>query len=776
MRSKINRYDQTGLALPVRPANLSCGRDSKKRSQHGTALALCSIVLVQSGAFIIDINMQIAKLVLIALVFTGILTAPAAANPVRRDHIDVELVAATTSVEPGQVLTVALRLNPDEHWHTYWKNAGDSGLATQIDWVLPEGFEAGPIQWPTPERIDVGPLANYGYGGEVLLLTDIQVPQTIPANVQIGAAAFWLVCEEICIPGDAELTLNLPAGPATPDPLWAGPIDEARSALPSDMPGLAVEALLAAEQEWVLSVPRSAIPDGGTLSFFADEEGWVEYASAQQTYRQDETVNLRFLAAAGAAGQQGGLTGVLVADPAFAHGQRAVVIDAAVTRTDALPPPLPAASAASGGSLTLLLALAFAFVGGIILNLMPCVFPVVGIKVLTFVENSRSSPASLRSHGLLFALGVLACFWAVAGALLALRAGGATLGWGFQLQSPLVVSALALLFFVLALNMSGVFELGTRAQQLAGSVRAKSGYADAFLSGVIATLVATPRTAPFMGAALGFAVTQSAPLAMAVFTALALGMAAPYLILSFSPKLVGRLPKPGTWMVSLKQALAFPLYLSVVWLVWVLGRQVGVDAIARLLIGMTLFGAGLWAYGRWNETATSRVRMIARTCAIVLALAGVALGWPQQSGLQDSSLATTTGYWQPWSPEAVAAARDDGQAVFVDFTAAWCVTCQVNKRLVLNREDVQARFRERSVITMVADWTNRDRKISLALDALGRSGVPVYALYPPGEGAPILLPELLTEQIVLDAIDQVAGPLRTAAKPEIFDATENQEK
>jgi thiol:disulfide interchange protein len=407
---------------------------------------------------------------------------------------------------------------------------------------------------------------------------------------------------------------------------------------------------------------------------------------------------------------------------------------------------------------------------------MPCVFPVVGIKVLTFVENSRSSPASLRSHGLLFALGVLVCFWAVAGALLALRAGGATLGWGFQLQSPLVVSALALLFFVLALNMSGVFELGTRAQQLAGSVRAQSGYADAFLSGVIATLVATPCTAPFMGAALGFAITQSAPLAMAVFTALALGMAAPYLILSFSPKLVGRLPRPGTWMVSLKQALAFPLYLTVVWLVWVLGRQVGVDAIARLMIGMTLFGAGLWVYGRWNTASATRVRNFARSIAVVLALFGVVLGWPNDSAPQDSSLATTTGNWKTWSPDAVAAARADGLPVFVDFTAAWCVTCQVNKRLVLNRDAVQARFRDRKVVTMVADWTNRDPQISLTIDSLGRSGVPVYALYPPGNGTPTLLPELLTEQIVLDAIDRVAGPVRTAAGGDSSEMSFSQEK
>ncbi len=720
--------------------------------------------------------MQIAKYTLIALVLTGIVSLPAGANPVRRDHIDVELVASTTSVEPGQIMTVALRLKPDEHWHTYWKNPGDSGLATQIDWVLPEGFKAGPIQWPAPERIDVGPLANYGYNGEVLLLTDIEVPDRVPANVPIRADAFWLVCEEICIPGEAELTLNLPAGPAAPHPVWAGRIDEVRAALPAESHGVEVEAMLAAGQEWILSLPRSALRDVGQLWFFPEQEGWIEYASRQQVVAQGETVQLRFAAAAGASEMPGHLEGVLVAMPGFTSGINAAVIRPVVTLTDTLPPPPAPVASGRQGSLTLWVALAFAFVGGGILNLMPCVFPVVGIKVLTFVENSRSSPASLRSHGLLFALGVLTCFWAVAGALLALRAGGATLGWGFQLQSPLVVSALALLFFVLALNMSGVFELGTRAQQLAGSVRAQSGYADAFLSGVIATLVATPCTAPFMGAALGFAITQSAPLAMAVFTALALGMAAPYLVLSFSPKLVGRLPKPGTWMVSLKQALAFPLYLTVVWLVWVLGRQVGVDAVARLMIGMTMFGAGLWVFGRWNASSAARVRMTARALAMLLALAGVVLGWPHDPVRQDSSLATTSGSWKPWSPEAVTTARNNGQPVFVDFTAAWCVTCQVNKRLVLNRDTVQARFRERNVVTMVADWTNRDPQISLTLDALGRSGVPVYAMYPPGNGAPILLPELLTEEIVLEAIDRVAGPVRTAAGRNTSDVFLDQER
>jgi DsbC/DsbD-like thiol-disulfide interchange protein/cytochrome c biogenesis protein CcdA len=701
-------------------------------------------------------SVLIAMRSLIALIAAGLIAVPAFANPVRADHIDVELIPATTGVEPGGTLTLALRLKADEHWHTYWKNPGDSGLATHIAWTLPDGFEAGPILWPAPARIDVGPLANYGYDGEVILLTDIRVPNHAPGLVPIRAKASWLVCEEICIPGDANFTLMLAAGPATPDPQWAERIEQTRAALPRVFPEFDVRAQLAGD-EWVLTLPKGAAPGLNSLAFFPDEEGWIEYASRQQLrLERDGDVQLRFAASAGGE-RQGQLSGVLVADPGFADGGSAAIINTAFSVTDALPPAPPA-----GSRLTLFLALGFAFVGGMILNLMPCVLPVVGIKVLTFVENSRSSPASLRAHGLMFALGVLVCFWAVAGVLLALRAGGATLGWGFQLQSPLVVSALALLFFVLALNMSGVFEMGARAQQLAGSVRAQSGYVDAFLSGVVATVVATPCTAPFMGAALGFAVTQPAVVSMTVFTALALGMAAPYLVLSFSPKLVGRLPKPGHWMVTLKQALAFPLYLTVVWLVWVLGRQVGIDAVARFMIGITFIGAGLWIYGNWNAASASRARAVAYVLAAVFILGGSVVAWPEASAGREGDLATTRGNWQPWSPDSVSAARQEGRAVFVDFTAAWCVTCQVNKRLVLNRDSVQTRFHDSNIVLMVADWTNRDPEISAALDSLGRSGVPVYVMYPAGGGQPKLLPELLTESLVLDAIDEVTQSLKTA--------------
>ena len=347
------------------------------------------------------------------------------------------------------------------------------------------------------------------------------------------------------------------------------------------------------------------------------------------------------------------------------------------------------------------------------------------------------------------------CFWLVAGLLLGLRAGGAALGWGYQLQSPLVVSALAALFFMLALNLSGVFEFGLRAQQIAGSVRADSGYLDAFLSGLLATVVATPCTAPFMGVALGFALVQPPMTSMLVFTALALGMAAPYLLLSFSPRLVQRLPKPGPWMYTLKRVLAFPLYLTVVWLAWVLGRQTGVDGIAQLLAGLTLLAAALWVFGRWRRAARAGARRAAYATALILAIGGLVAAWP--GDVQRGAEATVaTERWQAWSPAAVSEAQAQGRAVFVDFTAAWCVTCQVNKQLVLSRDAVTAHFDAANVALMRADWTNRNPQITEALRSLGRSGVPVYAVYPAGGGAPQLLPELLTEARVIEAIDVAA--------------------
>ncbi|HWQ37139.1 MAG TPA: thioredoxin family protein [Burkholderiales bacterium] len=685
----------------------------------------------------------------------GVATA-VQANPVRRPHIEAELIPESTAVAPGQALTVALRLKMEERWHTYWKNPGDSGLPTRIEWKLPPGFEAGPIQWPAPKRIDVGPLANYGYEGEVLLLTDIRTPPSLSGSVPLEAKAHWLVCEEICIPGDAQFSVVLPVGNAAPDPRWANRFRETRAALPREVERLRASATLAGN-EWLIALPRTAAPALTRLTFFPEEDGWIRYSSRQRLSFEGGNWRLRLDAAPEARARQGELKGILVAEPELAGGVRAAAVALQFTVVPALPVPAPEQS---GAALSLVTALAFAFAGGLLLNLMPCVFPVVSIKVLSFFERAGGDRASLRGHGLLFASGVLVCFWVVAGLLLALRAAGAALGWGYQLQSPVVVSALSALFFALALNLSGVFHFGDSMQRIAGSLRARSGYLDAFLSGLLATVIATPCTAPFMGAALGFALTQPVGDAMLTFTSLALGMAAPYVVLSFSPRLMEKLPRPGPWMETLKQLLAFPLYLTVVWLVWVLGRQTGLDGAIRLLAGLVLLGAALWAFGRFRHAAVYGARRAAFVSAALLFAGGLAIAWPQAPGGRNS--ASAEGHWQPWSRAALVQAQAAGKAVFVDFTAAWCVTCQVNKRLVLERESVLRHFTERGVVLMRADWTSQDPEITMALKELGRSGVPVYALYPPRAGAPLLLPELLTEARVIAAIDVVTAT-RTAA-------------
>jgi len=688
---------------------------------------------------------------------------PVAAEPVQRPHIEVELIPEKSSLVPGEPLTVALRLKMEKHWHTYWKNPGDSGLPTRIAWALPQGFSAGPIQWPAPRRINVGPLTNFGYEGEILLLTDIQVPAGIAAGsaVPITARADWLVCEEICIPGDATFSFMLPVSdePAAADPKWAKAIERTREQLPRALEGWNLDAYLRGDDLVLrLSSAQARLTRIHNLTLFPDQDGWIANASPQRMIRTAGGYEVRVATAAEVRSKSGPLTGLIVAEPGLAKGISAAVVEVPVESATALADEILEEPALSPfADLGLLAALGLALLGGAILNLMPCVFPVVSIKVLGFIEQARGKPARLRAHGLAFAAGVMVSFWVVAGILLALRAQGEALGWGYQLQSPPVVAALALLFFVLALNLSGLFQVGSSLQSLAGKLRLRNDYADSALAGLLATLVATPCTVPFMGAALGFALTQPAIVAMLVFSALALGMSSPYLLLCFWPALIRRIPRPGRWMETLRQVLAFPLYLTVVWLAWVLGRQAGVDAVARLLAGLTLIAAALWLMGRWRASTETgkRATMIA---ALVLAVVGCLFAWPGNK-TAEAVADEVSGPWKRWSPAALASARAEGRAVFVDFTAAWCVTCQVNKRLVLESDAVHTRFEQRKVVQLRADWTNQDAQITAALRDLGRIGVPVYAVYAAGsQGAPILLPELLTQERVLRAIDEAAPP------------------
>jgi DsbC/DsbD-like thiol-disulfide interchange protein/cytochrome c biogenesis protein CcdA len=582
-------------------------------------------------------------------------------NVVRTNQVEAELVSERAAVVPGEPLTVALRLKAIPKWHTYWRNPGDSGEPTRIEWRLPGGFAAGEIEWPLPERIPVGPLMNFGYHGEVLLLTRLVPPKALPAGkpVTLRAKANWLVCEVQCIQEEGELALTLPvARSAALDPRWGRPIADARSRVPVVAP--ADWAFTARGEEGGASLSISPPGAAGLKEafFLPFEEGKIEPAAPQALAREGDGYRLMLRAAAQPIGPFERVNGVLIFDK-----NPPLSIDVPIV--------------ARFADLGLAFALLLAFGGGLLLNLMPCVLPVLSIKALGFAQGE----GGVR-HALLYCAGVLASFWLLAALLMGLRAVGAQLGWGFQLQSPAAVAVLGAFFLVLALNLSGLLEFRFA---FAGQ---PGGH---FLSGVLAVVVASPCTAPFMGAALGYAVLESGWRAFLVFTALGLGMALPYAALAAAPGWRRHLPRPGPWMPRLKRWLAVPLYATVLWLGWVFAQQVNF--------------------------------------------------------FQEKHDA-----WEPYSAQKVAALAAAGKPVFVDFTAAWCVTCQVNERVVLSRADVMTAFRDRGVTLVRADWTRRDPEIARALAALGRSGVPAYVLYKPGR-APHVLPELLTPQRVLDALD-----------------------
>jgi thiol:disulfide interchange protein DsbD len=480
------------------------------------------------------------------------------------------------------------------------------------------------------------------------------------------------------------------------------------------------------------------------LTFFPFDQGKIEPAAPQRLARGDDGYRLTLAAAAQPVGEFTRVAGILVSPQGFGpDGARAVTIDVPI---EGAVTPAPATPVAAPGAVEfgLALALVAAFAGGLLLNLMPCVLPVLSIKVLGFAGTRE---AARHRNGLLYAAGVLASFWLLAALLLGLRALGEELGWGFQLQSPSAVSVLALFFFALGLNLSGVFEFGNLLPDAAGAWRARHPSLDWFLSGVLAVLVASPCTAPFMGAALGYAVGEGGPRAFAVFTALGVGMALPYAALAWFPAWLKRLPRPGPWMVRLKQFLAFPLYGTAVWLAWVLGLQAGIEAVIWLLAAGVIAAVAAWMLGS-SGTQSPALRL----GAAALAVAAVAVALPASQVPPPRAPVAAGAAWQPYSAARLRALTDAGRAVFVEFTAAWCVTCQVNKRLVLERDDVQAAFRARGVELVRADWTRRDDEITRALAALGRNGVPVYVLYRPRR-PPLLLPEVLTRERVLAALD-----------------------
>ncbi|WP_420457169.1 protein-disulfide reductase DsbD family protein [Rubrivirga sp.] len=653
-------------------------------------------------------------------------------------HSDARLVADASRVAPGDAVEVALEITVEDGWHIYWVNPGDSGQPVAVDWTLPPGAEAGPLRFPPPALYEEAGIATYAHGGTPSFLTRVEVPDDARGEVSVTADARWLICSDICLPARQTVALAIPVGPT----VRTGALDAALDALPDPADGWTASAALA-EGGYALTLDP---PDGVSLdgaTFFVDQKGVLDHGAAQSFAAEGGAWAAVLAASPYADGPASELTGVLVA------GDRAVELAVPVSGVAA------AAASAPTSSLTVWTALAFAFVGGVILNLMPCVFPILSIKILGFVRGREQSAAALRTHGLVFGAGVVVSFLALAAVLLALKATGDGAGWGFQLRYPPVVAGLAALMTVLALNLLGVFEVGQGVASVGGRMDRREGLSGAFLSGVLAVVVASPCTAPFMGGALGFAVVQPAPVALGVFGALGVGMALPYVVLSFQPQWLKKLPRPGPWMETLKHVLAFPLLATAVWLVWLFGQLLDLDAAALLLLALVAVGLAAWAWGRSGGYRTSaRSRLAARTVALASALGAVALVGTAMAPAQDE--------WMPFDAETVAALVADGEPVFVDVTASWCLSCQVNKQTTLTTDAVRQAFDAAGVTTVRADWTDQDPAISAFLDRFGRTGVPLYVFYPGGGAEPVLLPEVLTPGIVMDALAATAP--ETAAR------------
>jgi len=676
------------------------------------------------------------------------------------EQVQAELMAyAPDGIDPGKTVWVGLQLVHQPHWHTYWKNSGDSGQPTTLSWTLPPGVLAGDIAWPTPKKLPIGNLANYGFEGTVLLPVPLTItpdfkPSALNPALEVKLQASWLVCKLECVPQEGEFVISLPTKGSTA--LNGAQFEAAFKARPKPLKDAASVRI----QDHMLNVSVAGLPaslQGKTLDFFPETpevietaatwtqswQGPVWTAAVPISPQRSASPDVMPLVLAGLVGTErlGFVTQAKVSGTWPAVAALGAVSFAGVSSAPSAVVNVPANVPSS-----VWLALLGAFLGGMILNLMPCVFPVLAIKVVGFASHG-ASPQQQRMGGLAYSAGVVLSFVALGALMLALRGAGEQLGWGFQLQSPAVVAGLAALFTVIGLNLAGLFEFGQMVPSSVATLEAKNPSVDAFLSGILAVVIASPCTAPFMGASLGLALTLPAAQALLIFAAIGIGMALPYLAASWSPALAAKLPRPGAWMVTFRQIMAFPMFATVVWLVWVLGQQSGIDgaaALLALLLGLTLV---IWSLGLQGR---SRPIIAIISIAVCTLLTG-AIGQNVIKPLDAANPVNSTGLWQPWAPGKVDQLLATGSPVFVDFTAAWCVTCQYNKKTTLANAEVLADFAAKKVTLLRADWTRRDPAITTALAQLGRNGVPVYVLYQSGR-VPVVLSEILSTAEVRGAL------------------------
>lgn len=700
--------------------------------------------------------------------------------------VSFALVHETQAIAPGRPFWVALHLKLEDNWHSYWKNPGDAGMPTSVEWTLPEGFTASPLVWPVPQKFTVDNLIGFGYENEVILLTQITPPETLAADkpVTVQANLRWLVCSDTqCVPGESQSEVSLPVADkeANSKSKWEHLFIRARSQMPAKLEGIRpIRGDSGIEVK--LSLPENQNSQGLHADFYPEEKNMI-----------DQTVNIEIAPIEGSPNQfkvilqetrefqkahTANLKGILVLSNQDKKTIHSVEIDSPVAEryvsmVDSLPPVLqiqrrmiPEDAAFEGG---LGMALLFAFLGGMILNLMPCVLPVVSFKILSFVKMAGQSRSTTIKHGLAFFFGVMLSFWVLAGGLLLLQAYGHSVGWGFQLQEPLFVALLAALMLVFGLSMFGVFEMGAGIISWADDAQNRiagksSGLTKSFGSGILATLVATPCTGPMLGAALGFASTLSPAAGMLIFTSLGVGMAFPYLILACFPNLLRFLPKPGAWMESFKELMGFLMIATVIWLVWVFGAQTDNTAVILLMLGFWMLALGCWCYGKWGIPVKDKAtRIFGISLALIFAaVAGyfiIEASRPSDENteiaMQDAVNPPDITDWVAFSPEKIVDLQNKGVPVLVDYTAKWCLICQAN-HMVFEGKEVSEKLASLGVVKMVADWTKNDPVITEELKKFGRSGVPLYLLYTGDPSKPpVMLPQVLTQEVVLEAIKNI---------------------
>ncbi|MCI5049804.1 MAG: thioredoxin family protein [Rickettsiales bacterium] len=680
----------------------------------------------------------------LCLLFFAVPLAGHAAITSKTENTTATLIVEPRALTSGESVWVGIHFDLAPHWHLYWKNPGDSGLEATYEWSLPEGVSAGPIHWPAPKRIEYEGLYNYGFEDSVTLLAPVTKTEAANGDVSVILQADWLVCKEICIPESATFEFTLPADGTFEHASEQMVIDAATDLLPAPFKGEAYYK--AGEKNVEIGVSHADFAAKGveTIWWFPLKDGIITNGSNQPFVQDGQQVTIT--AERGSIPLVESYSGTL--EVRYKDGSHELFhVDAkqlngevsAMPNASGVTPAAPIATE----EMSVLGAIFFALLGGIILNAMPCVLPVLSLKALSISKKAEKAASEVRLHGLSYTTGIVLSFLAIAIALISLKAAGHAIGWGFQLQSPAFVSVLIYVLLLVGLNLSGVFEIPSLFANVGANKANESSLSGSFFTGVLATLVATPCTAPFMAPAIGFAVTQSTAAMLMIFAALGFGLALPLLLISFLPQLYRLLPKPGAWMLRFKQFLAFPIYASAAWLLWVLAQQSGAMGLAYALAGMCLIAFVAWLIPLLHNHVVRIIAILTTVWLLWLTVQHQIVA-PVQHIMSDD---------EAFSFERLESHRAAGTAVFVDATAAWCITCKVNEQIALNTAQVRAAFEKQGIVFMVADWTNQDAEITEFLASFGRNGVPLYVYYAPG-AEPVVLPQILSPSIVLEAISK----------------------